>query len=52
INIKRMELTVYTDNERAINLYKKFGFVIEGESAGFAFRNGEYVAVYHMARLV
>ncbi|MFA0500691.1 GNAT family N-acetyltransferase, partial [Vibrio sp. 10N.222.46.A1] len=23
-----------------------------GESAGFAFRNGEYVAAYHMARLV
>ena len=30
INIKRLELTVYTDNERAISLYKKFGFVIEG----------------------
>ncbi|MDK9739083.1 GNAT family N-acetyltransferase [Vibrio sp. D404a] len=51
INIKRLELTVYTDNEQAINLYKKFGFQIEGESAAFAFRDGEYVAVYHMARI-
>ncbi len=51
INIKRLELTVYTDNEQAINLYKKFGFQIEGESAAFAFRNGEYVAAYHMARI-
>ena len=51
INIKRIELTVYTDNEQAINLYKKFGFQIEGESAAFAFRDGEYVAAYHMARI-
>ncbi|MCG9632323.1 GNAT family N-acetyltransferase [Vibrio sp. Isolate30] len=51
INIKRLELTVYTDNEQAINLYKKFGFQIEGESAAFAFRDGEYVAAYHMARI-
>lgn len=51
INIKRLELTVYTDNDQAINLYKKFGFQIEGESAAFAFRDGEYVAAYHMARI-
>ncbi len=51
INIKRLELTVYTDNEQAINLYKKFGFQIEGESAAFAFRDGEYIAAYHMARI-
>lgn len=51
INIKRLELTVYTDNEQAINLYKKFGFQIEGEFAAFAFRDGEYVAAYHMARI-
>jgi len=51
INIKRLELTVYTDNEQAVNLYKKFGFQIEGESAAFAFRDGEYVAAYHMARI-
>lgn len=52
LNIKRIEITVYVDNERAINLYKKFGFEIEGESKAFAFRNGEYVNAYHMSRIV
>jgi putative acetyltransferase len=51
LNLRRIELTVYTDNEAAIALYKKFGFVIEGESKDFAFRNGEYVNAYNMARL-
>nr|WP_319556374.1 GNAT family N-acetyltransferase [uncultured Vibrio sp.] len=51
LNLKRLELTVYVDNERAINLYKKFGFEIEGESKNYAFRCGEYVNVYHMARI-
>ncbi|MCG7488299.1 GNAT family N-acetyltransferase [Vibrio sp. Of14-4] len=50
LNLSRIELTVYTDNQAAIGLYKKFGFVIEGESAAFAYRNGEYVSAYHMAR--
>jgi putative acetyltransferase len=51
LNIKRIELTVYIDNEKAINMYKKFGFKIEGESKAYAFRNGYYVDVYHMARI-
>lgn len=52
LNLKRLELSVYTDNERAISLYKKFGFEIEGESKDYAFRDGQYVSVYHMARIV
>ncbi|MCL6272332.1 GNAT family N-acetyltransferase [Sansalvadorimonas sp. 2012CJ34-2] len=51
LNIQRIELTVYTDNDPAIALYKKYGFIMEGESAKFAFRNGQYVSVYHMARV-
>ena len=51
LNIQRLELTVYTDNDAAIALYKKNGFVIEGESSKFAFRNGDFVSVYHMARV-
>ena len=51
LNLTRLELTVYVDNERAISLYKKFGFEIEGESIAFAFRQGEYVNAYHMARI-
>ena len=52
LNLIRIELTVFVDNEPAINLYKKFGFEIEGESPAYAFRNGEYVSTYHMARLI
>ncbi|AGH80895.1 acetyltransferase [Psychromonas sp. CNPT3] len=29
-NLKRLELEVFSDNEIAINLYKKYGFKIEG----------------------
>jgi len=30
LNLTRLELDVFTDNEPAIHLYKKFGFSIEG----------------------
>jgi len=52
LNTKRIELEVYSDNEAAIYLYKKFGFVIEGEAKAYAFKNGHYVDAYHMARIV
>ncbi len=51
LNLSRLELEVYTDNGPAIRLYKKFDFVIEGTLARFAFRDGQYVDVYAMARL-
>ena len=47
----RVELGVYTDNERAINLYKKFGFEPEGIRHKDAVRNGQYVDVLMMARI-
>jgi L-phenylalanine/L-methionine N-acetyltransferase len=46
----RIELNVYTDNEPAIALYRKFGFVIEGTSRGYALRDGQYVDSHSMAR--
>lgn len=49
--IKRLELTVYVDNGRAIRLYEKFGFETEGRLKAFAFRNGEYVDAFTMARV-
>ncbi|MDR3440995.1 GNAT family N-acetyltransferase [Telmatospirillum sp.] len=51
LNLNRLEITVYTDNEAAIKLYQKYGFRIEGEAPYFAYRNGDYVSVYYMARI-
>jgi putative acetyltransferase len=51
LNLERLELDVYTDNQPAVRLYKKFGFVIEGTRVRFAFRDGCYVDAYSMARL-
>jgi putative acetyltransferase len=47
----RIELTVYTDNESAVGLYRKFGFVVEGTLRGYALRDGVYVDALAMARL-
>jgi L-phenylalanine/L-methionine N-acetyltransferase len=51
LNLMRLELDVYTDNEPAIRLYKKFGFVIEGTLVNYAYRDGQFVDTYTMARL-
>jgi L-phenylalanine/L-methionine N-acetyltransferase len=51
MQVLRIEADVYTDNLGAIALYEKFGFVSEGTSTGYAFRDGQYVDVYRMARL-
>jgi putative acetyltransferase len=51
LNVTRLELAVYTDNERAISLYRKFGFEIEGTHKAYALRNGRYVDAHFMARL-
>jgi putative acetyltransferase len=51
LNLARIELTVFTDNEPAIALYRKFGFEIEGTLRKHAFRDGEFVDSYVMARV-
>lgn len=51
IGALRLELTVFTDNEPAIALYRQFGFEIEGTHRGYALRDGVYADVYAMARL-
>ena len=51
LNVFRIELTVYTDNERALALYGKFGFVIEGTHKSYALRAGRYVDSHSMARV-
>ncbi len=51
LNLTRLELEVYSDNEPAIRLYERFGFEREGVMRQHAFRNGEYVDSIMMARL-
>jgi len=51
LNLTRIELRVYVDNAAAIALYEKFGFEVEGTHRRLAFRDGEYVDAYSMARL-
>lgn len=51
LNILRLELEVYADNEAAIRLYEKFGFIHEGTLRQHAFRDGQYVDSVTMARL-
>ena len=50
LNLTRIELRVYVDNSAAVALYKKFGFEIEGTHRCLAFRDGEFVDAYSMAR--
>lgn len=49
--LRRVQLTVYVDNEPAIRLYRKHGFEVEGTLREIAFRDGKYVDGFLMARL-
>ena len=51
LNLRRLELTVDTDNSTAVRLYEKFGFEIEGVLRKYSFRDGALVDAYAMARV-
>lgn len=51
LNVRRLELFVWTDNARAIALYERFGFEREGVFRDYAWRDGAYVDALAMARL-
>ena len=51
LNFSRVELTVWSDNARAIALYEHAGFEREGLHKAYAFRDGAYVDALAMARL-
>lgn len=52
LGICRLELTVFTDNEAAIGLYRQAGFVTEGILKSYALRDGALSDVFAMARLI
>ncbi len=45
----RIELGVHADNERAIALYEKVGFIREGVARDAVFIDGRYVDTVNMA---
>ncbi len=51
LGLTRLELNVWTDNDRAIALYERFGFAREGVLRAYAWRDGELVDSLAMARL-
>lgn len=51
LNLVRIDLEVWPDNERAVKLYESFGFVVEGRKRMNAFRDGQYVDSLVMGRI-
>lgn len=50
---RRLELSVQGHNERAIHLYQKFGFEIDGlQTRGIKRENGEFLDIYRMSKLI
>ena len=52
LGLRRLELTVYTDNTAAIALYRRFGFEVEGTHRAYALRDGVLVDALAMARVI
>lgn len=51
--IRRLELTVQKRNKRAIHVYEKFGFEIEGtKERGIKTKNGEFLDLYLMSKMI
>ncbi len=51
LDLKRVELDVFTENHAAVHLYEKFGFEVEGRRRRVAFGNGRWLDNFLMARL-
>ena len=51
LNLTRLELSVWPDNDRAIALYEHLGFEREGLHRAYAWRDGAYADAITMARI-
>jgi RimJ/RimL family protein N-acetyltransferase len=52
IGIKKIEASVRSNNTKALNLYKKFGYQIEGTRKCCAFINDEYLDEHYIAKFL
>ena len=50
--ITRIELEVMTHNERAIHVYEKLGFKLEGKRLAAMYKDGQYIDIYVMGLLL
>jgi RimJ/RimL family protein N-acetyltransferase len=46
LNLRQIRLLVRADNSRAVEIYRRAGFVDEGKMIDYEFRDGEYQNVY------
>ena len=51
IGLRRVQLTVFGDNDPAIKLYRRFGFEIEGRHRDFVRRGERFIDALTMAKL-
>jgi putative acetyltransferase len=51
LGVRRLELTVFADNGRAVGLYRSCGFDVEGRLRRFAMRDGVLADALTMARV-
>ena len=51
LNVRRLGLVVFADNDRAIRLYETLGFQREGVMRELGFKRGTYVDAVVMGRL-
>lgn len=52
VEITRLELTVIKDNMKAFNLYRKMGFVLEGEKVHSLMIDGQPINEYYLYKLL
>lgn len=51
-DVKRIELTVITENTKAVNLYTKFGFEVEGIKRHSLFIKNNFVNELYMSKIL
>jgi L-phenylalanine/L-methionine N-acetyltransferase len=51
LNLRRLSLIVFSDNQPAIHLYQSLGFEIEGTMRRFGYGNGAWMDAIMMGRL-